>query len=178
MNKSLKNKRIIIVLIVIAILVLIDKYTKILAETYLSNGNSVEIIKGALRLDLLPGGNQGAAWGMFSGHQIVFVIIASLVCLFLLVIIYNIPADRKFIPLIVFMTMIISGGIGNMIDRVTVGTVTDFISFYIINFPFFNVADMYVSVSTVLFIIFFLFIYKEEDLKEIENSVKGAVLKK
>lgn len=168
-----KLKRLIIVILSIIILVVIDKITKIWAEATLIKGN-IELIPGMLRFELLPGGNNGAAWGMLSGHQVLFIIIASLVCIMLLVVIYNMPFENKFYPIIVFMTMIISGGIGNMIDRAFIGTVTDFISFYIIHFPIFNVADMYVSVATVLFIIMFLFYYSDEDLKNIENSIKSV----
>lgn len=169
MNKKLK--RILFVILSIILLVVVDRITKIWAESRLIKGN-IELIPGMLRFELLPGGNNGAAWGMLSGHQLLFIIIASLVCIVLLFIIYNIPFEKKFYPIIIFMTMIISGGIGNMIDRAFIGTVTDFISFYIIHFPIFNVADMYVSVATVLFIIVFLFYYSDEDLKSIENSVK------
>lgn len=171
-----KVKRLLIVIISIILLVIIDRITKIWAEATLIKGN-IELIPGMLRFELLPGGNNGAAWGMLSGHQLLFIIIASLVCIMLLFIIYNMPFEKKLYPIIVFMTLIISGGIGNMIDRAFIGTVTDFISFYIINFPIFNVADMYVSVATVVFIIMFLFYYSDDDLKSIENSVKSVFRK-
>ena len=63
----------------------------------------------------------------------------------------------------VSLAIIIGGGIGNMIDRFSTGSVVDFIYFVIINFPIFNVADIYVTVSTFLFVILFLFYYKEND---------------
>ncbi|MDO4965421.1 MAG: signal peptidase II [Lachnospiraceae bacterium] len=168
-----KIKRLFIVLLSVVVLVIVDRLAKIWAENTLPD-NQVEIIPGALRLELLPGGNKGAAWGMMSGHQMLFIVLAVLVCIFMLVVIYNIPFDKKYTPVIIFMTCIISGGVGNMIDRAVYGTVTDFISFYIINFPYFNVADMYVSVATTLFVITFLFCYKEEDIKTIEDSVKAT----
>ena len=59
--------------------------------------------------------------------------------------------------------MIASGAAGNMIDRVSHDYVVDFIYFVLINFPIFNVADIYVTVSTFLFVILFLFYYKEND---------------
>lgn len=174
MNK--KNKRFLIILLSICVLVFLDRVTKIWAESCLPD-NNVEIIKGALRLELLPGGNKGAAWGVFSGYQFMFVLVASIVCLILLFLIYHMPFDKKYVAVIVFMTLIISGGIGNMIDRAMIGSVTDFISFYLINFPIFNVADIYVSVATTLLIVSFLFIYKDDDIKFVEETIKKSLKK-
>ena len=63
----------------------------------------------------------------------------------------------------IILVMIASGAAGNMIDRVRNDYVVDFISFVIINFPIFNVADIYVTVSTIVFIVLFIFYYKEKD---------------
>lgn len=175
--KKYKINRIFIILIAIVILVVFDRISKIWAESALLN-NSVDIIRGVFNLELLPGGNKGAAWGVLSGHQLFFIIIATTVCCGLLFIMINLPDDKKYTPVIIFMTLIISGGIGNMIDRAIYGTVTDFINFYIINFPYFNVADMYVSVGTVLLIFFFLFIYKENDIKDAEDAVISVIKRK
>ena len=57
-----------------------------------------------------------------------------------------------------------AGSIGNMIDRIRYDYVVDFIYFVRINFPIFNVADIYVSLSAVILIILLLFVYKEKDL--------------
>lgn len=175
--KNQKNIRFLFVILSIIVLVGIDRITKILVEKYIAD-NPIEIINGVLRLEMLPGGNKGAAWGMLSGHQILFVVIAFVVCLGLLFVIYNMPFQRKYLSLIILMTLIICGGVGNMIDRLLFGTVTDFINCYIINFPYFNVADMYVSVATVVFVLLFLFYYKNEDLEEIEKSIKDVLIKK
>lgn len=59
--------------------------------------------------------------------------------------------------------LLAAGAIGNFIDRVRFGYVRDFIYFKIINFPVFNVADCYVTVSVIIFIILILFVYKNED---------------
>ena len=60
--------------------------------------------------------------------------------------------------------MIASGAVGNMIDRIRYDYVVDFIYLVIINFPIFNVADIYVTVATFLLVILILFVYKEDDL--------------
>ena len=73
------------------------------------------------------------------------------------------PDDKKYTIMHILLVMIASGAFGNMIDRLRHDYVVDFIYFVIINFPIFNVADIYVTVSTFLFVILFLFYYKEND---------------
>ena len=63
------------------------------------------------------------------------------------------------------MVLIASGAVGNMIDRVRLEYVVDFLYFVLINFPIFNVADIYVSVACVLLAVVILFYYKEQDLE-------------
>lgn len=175
MNK--KNKRILICLITIVILIVFDQYTKNLAVNHLMNKEPVDLINGVLQFCYLPNGNTGAAFGMLQGQQWLFLLIAGVISLAMFVIIYNMPFDKKYYLLIVLMTLIISGGIGNMIDRIKQSYVVDFIYFYLIDFPIFNVADIYVSVGTALLVILIIFVYKEEDIKVLEHSVL-AVFKK
>jgi signal peptidase II len=61
------------------------------------------------------------------------------------------------------MVFIAAGAVGNMIDRVFLGYVRDFLYFSLIDFPIFNVADIYVTCATILLILLLLFYYKEED---------------
>jgi signal peptidase II len=64
-----------------------------------------------------------------------------------------------------------SGAIGNFIDRVSQNYVTDFLYFSLINFPIFNVADIYVTVSVLLFVILLLWYYKEEELNQLSAQL-------
>ena len=73
------------------------------------------------------------------------------------------PDDIKYNKMHILLVVMASGACGNMIDRIRTDYVVDFISFVIIHFPIFNVADIYVTVATFLFIILFLFVYKEND---------------
>ena len=79
-------------------------------------------------------------------------------------IIIKCPEHKKYRLGQICLVGIIAGDIGNMIDRITQDYVVDFISFVLIHFPIFNVADIYVTVSMILILICILFIYKEEDL--------------
>ena len=78
-------------------------------------------------------------------------------------VLYKMPEEKKYRILHVLLSLIAAGAIGNMIDRIRLDYVVDFIYFVLINFPIFNVADIYVTVATALFAISVLFLYKEED---------------
>lgn len=70
------------------------------------------------------------------------------------------------------LSLIAAGAIGNMIDRIRLDYVVDFIYIVLINFPIFNVADIYVSVATAILVILLLFVYKEQDLNFISFKQK------
>ena len=67
------------------------------------------------------------------------------------------------VPLRLIGLFIVAGGIGNLIDRIFRGFVVDTFSFVLIDFPVFNVADCYVTVSMFLFVFLILFYYKDEE---------------
>ena len=72
--------------------------------------------------------------------------------------------DKKFWPIRLIAIAILAGAWGNMIDRMLYAYVVDFFYFKLINFPIFNVADIYVSVGTVILVVLVLFYYKDEDM--------------
>lgn len=74
----------------------------------------------------------------------------------------------------IVLVLFISGAIGNFIDRITNQYVIDFLYFKLINFPIFNVADIYVTVAAFAMIFFVLFYYKEDDFDEIFPSKKNT----
>jgi len=160
------------------LLVVIDRLTKIWALNSLKDEGSVWIIKNDLQLYYLPNGNTGAAWGMLEGHIMLFVIIALAVIAVIGYILYNIPRDKKSLFISVMLVFIAAGGIGNMYDRIFQGYVIDFIYFSIINFPIFNVADIYVSVCTVLLAFFLIFKIDEKEYSVIEAALKKPFSKK
>ena len=83
------------------------------------------------------------------------------------------PHERKFLPLEACMACIVAGAIGNIIDRIRNGFVVDFIYFSLIDFPVFNVADIFVTCSAIALIVLFLFVYKEDDIDRIPLLGKG-----
>ena len=78
--------------------------------------------------------------------------------------------EKKFLPLRICAVLIMAGAYGNCIDRIRYGYVVDFFYFKLIDFPIFNVADIYVTVSVAAVIILLFFYYKEEDLDRVFHS--------
>lgn len=167
-----KIKRTIIEIIGFVLLIILDQYTKMLAVSYLKDKPAISIIKNVLELYYLPNGNRGAAFGMLQGHQSLFLIIALLVVVIIGYILFNMPFVKKYNLINILLVFIAAGGIGNMIDRAMQEYVVDFIYFSLIDFPIFNVADIYVSVSTVILAIYVIFILKDDDIKLLEEAIK------
>lgn len=170
---SNKVRRLVFELLFFVVLVIFDQFTKSLAVKYLMNQPAKPIIKNVLELYYLPNGNTGAAFGMLQGHQMFFVVIAIIVVCIIGYILFFMPFDKRFNILNVLLVFIAAGGIGNLIDRISQNFVVDFIYFSIINFPIFNVADIYVSVSTIILAIYFIFCIKEADYERISKSLKA-----
>lgn len=113
---------------------------------------SVSLIPGVLELHYLYPENRGIAFGMFQGSVLFFAIVSVL---FLGVILYawiRIPKERFYLPLLTIATVLAAGALGNFIDRFFRGYVIDFIYFSLIDFPVFNLADVYVVVSGIFLI--------------------------
>lgn len=145
------------------LLILADQFTKHLAVMYLKEKPAVPIIRDVLELSYLE--NRGAAFGMLQNQKIFFVFVASIILAVIAYVIFKMPVDKKYNKLHVFLTLVASGAIGNMIDRLRLDYVVDFISFVLIHFPIFNVADIYVTVATAFLVVLILFFYREEDLR-------------
>ena len=148
--------------LMIILLTAIDQYTKHLAVLHLKEKPAFGIIDGVFELRYLE--NRGAAFGMLQNQKELFLLITSVVLVAICYILIKLPEEKKYNILHLLLVLITSGAIGNMIDRVRLEYVVDFFYFVLINFPIFNMADIYVSVACVLLAIVMLFVYKEEDL--------------
>lgn len=168
---SLKKKLFLFLdLLSIIALILIDQYTKYLAVIHLKDKAAFNIINGVLELNYLE--NKGAAFGMLQNQKVFFIFVAIVILSVIAYVLYKSPDDRKYTILHVLLSFIAAGAIGNMIDRIRYDYVVDFIYFVLINFPIFNVADIYVSISTLILIILLLFYYREKDLNFISFKQK------
>ena len=103
------------------------------------------------------------AFGLFEGKIPVFVILCLLFFGVFIYVYARIPKNRYYLPLSVTALVMVSGALGNFIDRVCRGYVVDFIYFSLIDFPIFNVADIYVVVSMIALVLLIIFGYKDED---------------
>ncbi len=143
-------------------LVLLDQAAKYLAVQYLKNAPAIPIIPGVFELVYLE--NRGAAFGILQGQK-TFLIGMTILTVTALVYMYiRIPKERHYVLLHLLLILLIPGAIGNFIDRCVHQYVIDFFYFKLIDFPVFNIADIYVSAATVLLVVLFCFYYKEEDI--------------
>lgn len=149
-------------LCLIILLVIPDQVTKYLADIHLKGNDGIPLIKGVLRLFYLE--NRGSAFSLFQDQRAWFIVFTVIVLICAFLVFRKIPPVRRMMPLKAAIILICAGAVGNFIDRVRMGYVIDFIYFELIDFPVFNVADIYVTCSAFLLIILVLFYYKEEDL--------------
>lgn len=147
--------------IIILLLTILDQGSKSLVLAQLKDQPDISLIPGVLQLRYLE--NRGMAFGLFEGKIPVFVILCLL---FLVYLSMYMPESRKtdiICPLSVTALVMVSGALGNFIDRVCRGYVVDFIYFSLIDFPVFNIADMYVVCSGILLVMLVCFRYKNDE---------------
>lgn len=149
-------------LIGFVILVGLDQWTKGLAVKHLMNQPPFVIWDGVF--ELLYSENRGAAFGMMQGKQFFFFLIALVVLAAVVYLLWKMPVTERYMPMAVCLMMVSAGAVGNMIDRIGQGYVVDFLYFKLINFPIFNVADCYVTISAFLLILLVFFYYREEEM--------------
>lgn len=154
----------------IIMLVGLDQYTKYLAVIHLKDKPAYIIINGVLELNYLE--NRGAAFGMLQNQKFFFIFVAVVILSVIGYVLFKMPDHKKYRILHILFSLIGAGAIGNMIDRIRFNYVVDFIYFVLINFPIFNVADIYVTVSTAALVFLLLFVYKENDLNFISFKQK------
>ena len=152
-------------LVVILALIGLDRITKVLAVSHLKGQDAIEIIPGVFELRYLE--NSGAAFGILQGKMWLFYILTLIIGAACVIIYFRTPSTLHFLPLRIILILLTAGAVGNFIDRVTQHYVVDFFYFKLIDFPIFNVADIYVSVAACMLIVFILFFYKEQDLQDV-----------
>lgn len=161
MNK--KCKMLIIDTVVMLVLLALDQFTKYLAVAHLKDKPAIVLIDGVLELQYLE--NRGSAFGMLQNQKYFILFVGFVFLAVILFFLFKLPEHKKYNIIHILLAVVIAGGIGNMIDRFRLDYVVDFISFCLINFPIFNVADCYIVVAIIGLFILFLFVYKEKDLE-------------
>ena len=169
--KQKKTGTFVISLIAAALLIVLDQLTKQLAVSFLKGSPKV-LIPGVFELRYLE--NNGAAFGMLQNQHWLFYIITVVLSIAIVVILWKMPTAKKYLWLRICGVGILAGAFGNFIDRVSHHYVVDFLYFSLIDFPIFNVADIYVTLSAILAFVLILFVYKDDDL----NFLSGKKEKK
>ena len=158
-------------MILSVVLIVIDQMTKLMAIHGLMNQQPFVILDGIFELHYLE--NRGAAFGILQGKKAFFIIFTILVLAFIAYIyLKRIPDEKKFRLLDGICILFFAGALGNFIDRVFRNYVVDFFYFKLIDFPIFNVADIYVTVAAFAMIILGFFYYKEDDYNKIFPAKK------
>ncbi len=163
--------------------ILLDQLTKeLIIKNLIPNvGDSVRVIPKVISFIFVK--NTGAAWGIFS-NSLVFLIIMTFLGMGLLMTFYGLRLKKvgknSSLFLGICTGLIMGGAIGNLIDRLFIGYVRDFINFDFMTFPVFNFADVALTIGIFFMVIYILFIYSKEteklekSLKIVENNTKKA----
>lgn len=157
---------------VIAALVGLDQLTKWWAVTALADGTVIPVWPSVFELRYTE--NRGAAFGMLQNQQWLFIVMTLLLIVVIGYLLFSKKLPQH--PLVwTACLLIVAGGIGNLIDRIAREFVVDFLYFRLINFPIFNVADIFVTVGAAAGIVYLLFFDSQKPTEEFDGS-KDALL--
>lgn len=133
----------------IAAIVLLDQTSKIAVRALMTEGESIKVIGSFFSLTYIR--NDGAAFSSFSGQKHLLILVSAVLVAAGIAVLYRTRGKSRLLTL--SLCMIVGGGIGNLIDRLLFGAVTDMLSFSIFK-PVFNVADIGVTVGAALLILY------------------------
>lgn len=157
--------------VISALLIGFDQLTKYWAIIGLKDKPAFVIWDGVFELRYLE--NRGASFGILQNQKwplVIFTLIVLVVLIYFFI--KKIPNERRFFFLNIIIVLICAGAAGNLIDRLAKDYVVDFFYFCLIDFPIFNIADIYVVIASFLLIVLGLFYYKDEDWEKIIPSGK------
>lgn len=155
---------------IIIVAVCSDQLTKWLAVIFLEGEADVVLWRDVLHFSFVR--NKGAAFGMLQNQRWLFMVVSTVAIVGLLI--YLIRWKPKSIWVRLSIAMIIGGGIGNMIDRIFLGYVIDFIYFKLIDFPVFNVADSFVTVGCGILVVYLFYDLICEMRREKQAKLAGT----
>ncbi len=158
-----KKKLLAVDVLLMAVLIAADQITKFFAVVNLKDLPPWVLWEGVFELQYLE--NRGAAFGMLQGKKGFFILTSVVVLVAIVYVLVKIPCQKKYTKLHIILVFIASGAVGNLIDRIRYDYVVDFLYFRLIHFPIFNVADIYVTLSSIMLAVLLLFVYKDSDLE-------------
>ena len=163
-----------LLVIIIALLVVVDQLTKVIMRVWLQPIQSVEVIPHFIRFRYVL--NTGAAFSMLENARWLFIAVTVIFTAVCLVALCSGKLQSKYPTLknnFVKCTLVLisAGGIGNLIDRIFIGKVVDFIEPVFVNFAVFNFADMLVTVGTFMLAAYLIFdIFRDYRTKRAKNE--------
>ena len=173
MNKSLRNKIIVISVLFVVILAL-DLVTKYVFDGMFEVNEGVTAIPYLFNIVIVH--NMGAAWGIFSGNQVGLIILS--LAILIIFIWYFVKEKRKTWLLSIAIAFLVAGCVGNLFDRIVFGYVRDFIQFaFWQSFPVFNFADVFLTFGVILFIIdLIISLCKKPKSEKVQDSATGKII--
>ena len=138
-----------LVLAIVAVTIIVDQLTKFLVVKYMTLGQSISVIDNFLYITSHR--NEGAAWGILQGKMIFFYVVTLVVIGLVILWIRKLDIKKEKL-LVIAISLILGGALGNFIDRVMYQHVVDFINTYIFgyDFPIFNIADSALCIGVFL----------------------------
>lgn len=147
-------------LFIIIAAIALDMFSKHLAVTHLMPIDTLPVIQHVFHLTYVE--NTGAAFSMLADKRLVLIVFTSVFLVLLIAyLIRSVRKNKKFLWSNFALSLIVAGGIANLIDRIRLGYVIDMFDFRLIHFAVFNVADVFVTVGTILLLFCFFFIEKD-----------------
>ena len=156
MSIQRRQNQTLIYIVSILLILAIDQYSKFMVSKNLFIGQSIPVIKNIFHITFVT--NTGAAFGLFKNSTLFFIVISVVVICFIAILLLKSLKKQDFLSKPAFnssLILIVSGAMGNLIDRLRFSYVVDFIDVRI--WPVFNVADISITIGTFLFIFIFLF---------------------
>lgn len=167
----MKKKRAGFAALLCTLLIVLDQITKALTVSVLK-AHDIVVIPGVLTLTYVE--NRGAAFGIFQDKKIFFFLITAVMIVVFAYCYVRLLDQKSYRILRMLCVTYTAGALGNLIDRIFRGYVVDMIYFVPINFPVFNVADCYITVSTVILLIALFFCYQDDDFSFLKPSGKAG----
>lgn len=133
--------------LIIIVIIAIDQWSKFLVLRDLVPLHSIPLIPGVFNLTFTK--NTGAAFSILRDKQLILIIFTFLVVCFLAGLLFRQIKSGGSLILLISLSMVIGGAIGNLIDRMRFNFVVDFFDFTLINFAIFNVADIFITLGTI-----------------------------
>lgn len=145
-------------LLIGVILIAADQAAKFWARGALAHGGSLGFLPHIM--DFVYVENRGAAFGILQDTR--WLLVGMTFVVLGIILAYVVKSKKRHPLFLLSASLIFAGGIGNLIDRIFLGYVTDFLHVLFVEFPCFNIADICVCIGGALFVIYLLFLDKPE----------------